>query len=139
MANLLTALSLAMLCIFSSLAFAFDGDMLMEGRLDYASGPVLLYPVTDNVILTGKDCLEFRWQRGYFLEVRYYDFRLYKGDETVSANLILKKKFSLNELPIRLPVAMFEAGQVYTWVLVLVFDSGEKSEPSFSQFRIIKK
>jgi hypothetical protein len=34
---------------------------------------------------------------------------------------------------------MFETGQVYTWVLVLVFDTGEESDPSYSPFRIIQK
>jgi len=103
------------------------------------SGPTLLYPITDNIVLSGKDYLEFKWIRYYFVQTEYFDFRLYKGYNTIAANLIFKQKFTSNEYPISIPKALFEENQVYTWVLVLLFYDGRKSDKSFSSFKIIKK
>lgn len=103
------------------------------------SGPMLLYPVTSDIDLTGKKVLAFKWRRYDLGNIREYDFRLYKGYDTTEAGLILKKKFSVDEYPIELPVAQFELNQVYTWVLTETLDNGQKSDRSFSSFKIIKK
>lgn len=103
------------------------------------SGPRLLYPVTDDIDLSGKDTLEFKWVKDYYVQTEYLDFRVYKGYNTTADTLVFKQKFSSNEYPIKMPAASFEEGQVYTWVLVLIFYDGTKSDKSHSPFKIIKK
>jgi hypothetical protein len=130
------------LALFSILSiFVSDSycDTWFRGDPQSIAGPILLYPITDDIVLSGKDYLEFKWIRNYFVQTEYFDFRLYKGYNTTAANRIFKQSFSSNEYPIRIPVALFEENQVYTWVLVLVFYDGRKSDKSFSSFKIIKK
>lgn len=102
-------------------------------------GPRLLYPVTDNIDLKGEAYLEFKWERSNFVDTRSYDFRLYKGYNTTQPNLILKRSVSATEYPIKVESSTFEINQVYTWVLVQVSFGGNKSDKSFSSFKIIKK
>jgi len=102
-------------------------------------GPRLLYPVTDHIDLTGQDYLEFKWERSDFVNTRSYDFRLYKGYNTVQSTLILKKNVSSTEYPVKIEASTFEINQVYTWVLIRVAFNGNKSDKSFSSFKIIKK
>jgi hypothetical protein len=113
---------------------------IMESRLfDFIPGPTLLYPVTNGIVLDGKDFLEFKWIIRDFIETDYFDFRLYRGYNTTAANLIFKERFPLRQYPIKIPANLFEANQVYTWVLVQVFIGGRKSDRSTSSFKIIKK
>ncbi|MFA5356883.1 MAG: hypothetical protein WC301_05720 [Candidatus Omnitrophota bacterium] len=119
----------------------FDSYGFMRDTDNYMSrpGPTLLYPVTDNIVLTGKEYLEFRWIKINITETDHFDFRLYKGYDTIAPNLIFKQRFSAIEYPIRIPVSIFEAGQVYSWVLVQVYTGGEKSDRSSSSFKVINK
>jgi len=126
----------SILSVFASVAYC---DTWPRDDFRSMPGPTLLYPITDNIVLSGKDYLEFKWIRTYFVQTGYLDFRLYKGYNTTAANRIFKQKFSSNEYPIRLPAALFEEGQVYTWVLVQISFDGTKSDKSFSSFKIIKK
>ena len=113
----------------------------MFGRRDsgFIEGPTLLYPTTNDIDLTGKDNLEFRWERTELVATRYFNFKLYKGNDISESNLILKQQFDTEAYPIKIPASQFEAGQTYTWVLVQVFLSGEKSDRAFSSFTVIKK
>lgn len=102
-------------------------------------GPFLLYPATDTIDLVGKKDIGFRWQRVNLFYTDHYIFRLFKGYQTVTSTLILKKEYSTKELPIKLPASMFEEGQVYTWGLQQVFLNGAKTEQTFASFTIMKK
>jgi len=106
---------------------------------EYVPAEVLLYPTTDDINLSGKNYLEFRWIRTDLARTDYFDFRLYKGYNTVQSSLIFKKQFSSNVFPIEIPASLFENGQVYSWVLVQVFFDGRKGDKSFSSFKIINK
>ncbi len=114
------------------------GDEGFDRQLD-TPGPTLLYPVTDHIDLTGKEFLEFKWERTDTLSIREYDFRLYRGYATTQASLMLKKKVPVDDYPITVASKELDLGQVYTWVLVEIFDSGIKSDRSSSSFKIIKK
>ncbi len=102
-------------------------------------GPTLLFPVTDDIKLSGKKDVEFRWETDNLAFTDHYVFQLFKGYQTVAATMILDKKYPLKDLPIKLPASMFEEGQVYTWGLQQVFLNGAKGDWSFSPFKIIKK
>ncbi|MDD5729827.1 MAG: hypothetical protein PHN57_01670 [Candidatus Omnitrophica bacterium] len=114
-------------------------DDLTRGNLSFAAGPDLLYPVTDKITLSGKDSLEFKWIARNLVQTRYFDFRLYKGYNTIEKNLIFKKQLNTGENTVKLASSMFEVNQVYTWTLMQVFLGGDKSEKSYSPFKIIKK
>lgn len=115
------------------------GRMFMGRNSVFIPGVTLLYPTTDNIVLTGRDYLEFRWERVNTVSIDYYDFRLYKGYNATVDNLLLKQKFSSDTYPIKIPVSQFEKGRVYTWSLTQVFYGGGKSDRSFSSFKIIEK
>lgn len=113
--------------------------MRIGGGSGYIPAEVLLYPTTDDIDLSGKDSLEFRWIRTDLAVTDYFDLRLYKGYDTVESNLIFKKQFSSSIYPIEIPASLFEKGQVYSWVLRQVLYDGRKGDKSFSSFKIINK
>jgi hypothetical protein len=126
------ALGLMALCVQSSYA----------GRntsFSCEAGPMLFYPVTENIDLAGKGYLEFRWWRVELVWTDHFIFKLYKGYNTTGDNLIFKQDYSGWDYPVKLPASQFEVGQVYTWVLQQVFKGGKKSDRSSSSFKIIKK
>lgn len=102
-------------------------------------GPTLLYPATENIDLKSGSFLEFRWERLNTVLTSYYDFRLYKGYETMQANLLVKKQLSTDDYPFKLDAASLEVNQVYTWSLTQVYNGGNKSDRVFASFMIIKK
>ncbi|MDD4980913.1 MAG: hypothetical protein PHC54_06590 [Candidatus Omnitrophica bacterium] len=129
--------------IFLSIIFIFTpysySRMPMGRNSEFIAAVTLLYPTTDNVVLTGKDYLEFRWERINTANIDHYDFRLYKGYNTTAEGLILKQKFPSNTYPVKIPVSQFEEGQAYSWSLMQVLYGGAKSDRSFASFKIIKK
>ncbi len=118
---------------------SYGSEKATHLEFENAPGPALLYPVTDNISLAGKDFLEFRWERRGIIKTRHYEFKLYKGYKTLASTLILKETVSLDTFPIKMPAYLFKDNQVYTWSLRQVFFNGEKSGRSFSPFKIIKR
>jgi len=121
--------------------FTFNSSAWIGGRgnYDFVDGPRLLSPVTEDIDLTGKTLLEFKWMQTNLFRTDHYEFKLYKGYDTVESTLILKQSVSLDDYPIQLPAAQFEVGQVYTWSLRQVFLDAVKSDRSYGSFTIIKK
>lgn len=117
---------------------AFGRGLGIGRVLDYPAEPRLLYPISDRVILTGKDFLEFKWRISAYINIDYYDFRLYKGYDTYAANLIFKQRLPFSEFSLKIKAELFENNQVYTWTLRQVTHAGEKSNPAFNSFRVIK-
>lgn len=119
---------------------AFAVDFMWGGRgslFRRPPAPHLVFPIYDEVTLR-EDYLEFKWWNT-FRGIDRYEFRLYKGYEMYNDNLILKKTLPFNAGSIKVEAQFFENNQVYTWSLIQVADSGEKSEKSFISFRVIKK
>ena len=114
-------------------------DVFAGRRADFIPAERLLYPVTDDIDLSGKDYLEFRWIVTDLARTDYFDFRLYKGYNTTGKNLIFKKRFPADAIPVRLTASLFEKNQVYTWTLEQVFNNGYKGDKSSSPFRIAHK
>lgn len=127
----------AIFLIFSVFSPFVYCSVFERENLDSFPGPTLLSPTTDNIDLKGKDDLEFRWEITNLGQTDNFDFRLYKGYDTTASNLIYKKQYSVSELPIKISASLFTADQVYTWVLGQVFIGGNKSDKSFSSFKII--
>jgi len=109
------------------------------GYTDSVPGPTLLYPITDNIVLNGKDKLEFKWMTGGLVNTRYYEFKIYKGYNMYAKYLIYRCQAPADIEPFTVPVSLFTENQVYTWSIRQVFSSGLKSDKSFSPFKIIKK
>jgi len=101
--------------------------------------PRLIEPVTDILNIPSEGGVAFRWSphEGDFSQRKYYDFRLYKGYQTVESGLIYKQNISPNQCRIEMPVDTFDPGQVYTWSLRQVYRLG-KSRRSTSSFTAIK-
>lgn len=133
------------IAIISLLALAIPifaggaGVLSGRGSFNYVPSPQLIFPLTDDIELMGKDFLEFKWILKNIVNLRYYDFRLYKGYNTYADNLILKEQIPSDSNSFQIKASTFEVGQVYTWVLKAVSLSGVKSDPSYSPFKIIKK
>ena len=107
---------------------------------DYVPKPVLVYPVTDKVVLTGKSALEFKWSphEGRLFGRRCYDFRLYRGYDMVESTLIFKTKVPGARHMLDVNSDLFENSHVYTWSLRQVYRGTGKSRRSFQSFRVIK-
>jgi hypothetical protein len=100
--------------------------------------PQLLSPPGEEVILTGKDSLQFKWSADFSIWVDHYEFKLYKGYEAYTENLLLKESLSSGENFLKVKAELFENGQVYTWSLRGISDSGMRGETSFNSFHIVK-
>ncbi len=109
-----------------------------EGTYDFPPEPELRYPISDKVVLTGKDFLEFRWDTSYGIDTRSYDFRLYKGYDMYQNNFIMKQSVPFDESSFKVDSSVFENGQVYTWSLKIISLAGKKSDVSFNSFVVIK-
>jgi len=99
--------------------------------------PRLIYPIYDTAVITGNDPLEFRWFNDY-MGIDHFVFRIYKGYNMYESGLIYKQNIPSGDSLIKIKADLFEGGQVYTWSLIQVSHSGEKSEKSFNSFRVIK-
>jgi hypothetical protein len=108
------------------------------GFSDFQPGPQLIYPLGDELDLSGKGFLEFKWRRDTVYASRYI-FKLYKGHSMYESALILKQEVSARQISCQVRSDLLEEGEVYTWSLTMVFFSGNKSDKSFSSFKIIKK
>lgn len=133
-------LKICCVIIFSLLLIlpAFGRGLGTGRNLDYPPEPRLLYPISDKIILLGKDFLEFKWGISAYINIDYYDFRLYKGYQTYAANLILKQRLPSSEFSLEIKAELLENNQVYTWTLRQVTYAGEKSNPAFNSFKVIK-
>jgi len=105
------------------------------GRLSESS-PYLYAPCTENVTVNGKGEVEFRWNPVHPMRVRSYIFRLYLGFETKKTNLVISAKIDGRATNLRLPADTLDPKQTYSWVLVEIFGSGQKSDRSFCSFKI---
>ncbi len=102
-------------------------------------GPELFYPVTENIDLSGREFLEFKWRITEPVVTELYIFKLYKGYNTVDSTLIRRLEVRIRDYPVRIPVKDLEAGQVYTWSLQQVVFTGFKSDRSYGTFKIVAK
>lgn len=128
-----------LLLAFAVSAFAGRFGSNFPGDITPPYAPQLLFPITEDIDLTGKNVLEFKWVPCSSIDIASYDFRLYEGYQTFEANLILKKIINSPLSSFKLDSSKFEIDQVYTWVLRSITIGGQKSDKSFSSFKIIKK
>jgi len=110
-------------------------------RGEFVPEPRLIAPTTEEVVLTGRDTLEFKWSphEGNATRRDYYDFRLYKGRNMYQSAMIFKKRIPHNEFSVSIKSDIFKDGQVYTWSLRQVYIVSFKSRRSYASFKITKK
>ena len=121
-------IGLALLCASP----VFAGRSMSKDALP---APRIMAP-TDDVDLTGKDSLEFRWtSEGSGLRV--YDFRLYKGAQTIDANLVEKQQFPAGQTSHLIGRDRFEEGQTYAFSIRQI--GATKSRSNYTVFKVIKK
>jgi len=130
---------LALFLFISVFARTSYCETFLKEESNTIPGPVLLSPTTKDIVLSGRDYLEFTWERTSFTRTNYFDFRVYKGFSATDNRQVFKQKCTWSDYPPRLPASLFEENQVYSWMLIQVFTDGKKSDKSFSSFKIIKK
>lgn len=116
-------------------AFAYRMNNMLNDRPSVG----LFSPVTDNIDLSGKTNLEFKWRRINLTQTDHYRFKIYSGYNMLESTLILKQDVGVNQYPVTIPAKTFGLNQTYTWSLVQVYVDGSKSDNSSSPFTIIKK
>jgi len=121
---------------FSALAHAAAFRCII-GPTDYIPEPKLVYPYTEEVDLTGKEYLEFKWDTVVLAD--YFDFKIYKGRDEIAANLIFKQHLMSGAYSFNIKSDVFQDDQVYTWSLKTIIVGVGKSDESFISFKIIKK
>ena len=100
--------------------------------------PRMLYPIYETAVITGNNPVEFRWFNDY-MGIDHFIFKIYKGYNMYESGLIDKQNISSGKASVKISADLFENGQVYTWSLIQVALSGEKSEKSFNSFKVIRK
>ena len=117
-------------------------NMVVHAEELFAPEPRLMYPITDEVDLTGKEELEFRWDQfpGQIFKRNYYEFCLYKGYGQYEDDIILKKRVPPNVYSFTASADIFKDGEVYTWSLRQVYNTmAFKSDASYDSFTVVKK
>ena len=115
-------------------AMSFIGDANAGGRKGLQPPPRLFEP-TEEADLTGKSELLFRWgTEGDRSVIDEYQFKIYKGTQTVEAAQIRSEKVSARMDRLALPAELFENGQTYAWQLR---GSGSgKTRPAYAIFKV---
>jgi len=135
---IITPIALAVL-LMASCVFARDAKLnSLISLFNTPPQPHLLYPISDKIVLTGKDSLEFRWWND-FSGVGHFIFKIYKGYNMYASDLLYKQDLPPDASSIKIKSELFKDEQVYTWSLVMVSSGGQKSDKGFSSFKIIKK
>ncbi|MFA5147433.1 MAG: hypothetical protein WC515_08680 [Candidatus Omnitrophota bacterium] len=113
----------------------------LQSEFEMVPAPRLISPATEEVVLTGKGELEFKWSphEGDSMRRAYYDFRLYEGYAMLDSSLILKRRTKSDEFSVTLKADMFRDGMVYTWSLRQVYTGSAKSDKVHQSFKVIKK
>ena len=126
--------------LFTAPSFAGVGMISESYFVDNIPQPRVLEPDGDTVDLSGKKELIFKWSphEGDISQRKYYDFRLYEGEQALGPGLILKKEVSPNKHQIGIESGLFKEGAIYTWSIRQKYRSG-KSTRSINTFKIIKK
>ncbi|MBM3249934.1 MAG: hypothetical protein FJZ09_03700 [Candidatus Omnitrophica bacterium] len=128
-------LGAAFLLVLSGPAFSLGGARDM----DAPPPPDLSYPTREEIDLTAKDSLEFRWYVHDLMTVSYCEFKLYKGYVGQDAELIISEKVTSPDHSFAVGVDRFQAGQVYTWTVRAISYEGWKSDTSSYSFKVVKK
>ena len=103
-----------------------------------ALAAVRLITPGDNADLSGLKELEFRWSgEGDRSVMDHYDFRLYKGHETVEKGLILQKKVDPGTPSLKVSADLFELGETYAWAVKAV--GSRKGRSVYTVFKVVKK
>jgi hypothetical protein len=131
------ALVLVSLLILSLFAGSF-GMGLSANFFNSSPPPRLIYPITDKVVLTGKDFLEFKWWDDFGL-TDHFEFRLFKGYNMLASDLIYKEALPARASSVKVKSEVFQDNHVYTWSLMRVAVNEQKSDKSFQSFKVIKK
>lgn len=104
----------------------------MSRRLVDVAPPRLIEP-TDIARLDGGQ-MKFRWTTEGNSTADYYDFRLYKGTQTVESGLLLKERVPRDKSELIVPGERFSIGESYTWSVRQV--GSRKSKSSYSIFKL---
>ena len=122
---------------FSLPVDAVCGPARIVGVFEGALEPDLISPCSVEITLDPGAGLLFRWMPEIYRTDRF-EFRLYRGYSAVADNLVLKKNVPAHASSLKLDRDLFEDGRVYTWSLVRVLVTGEKSGKAFASFRVKK-
>ena len=118
------------------IAFLFTVPAEAGGRRGLQAPPTLHEP-SEHADLRGKNELLFRWgSEGDRSVISEYQFKLYKGTQTVESGLIKAETVPASKDRISLPADLFENGQTYTWQ-IRGTGSG-KTRPSYTNFKVEK-
>lgn len=110
-----------------------------DSLFDSISAPTLLYPVTEDIDLSGKDFLEFKWIKTPGAFVYYTDFNLYKSANNFASDRIYKERIQPDNYPFKVPAKYFEKNKIYSWTLRIILTNGKRTEQAYSTFKVIKK
>ena len=102
-----------------------------QRRMGELPAPRLVEP-SDRAKLD-KDGVLFRWTNEGG-DRNFYDFRLYKGPQTVESSLILKEQLPRGHAWIKVPAEKFESGGTYSWSVKQV--GSRKSRSNYWVFTI---
>ncbi len=138
MKHKMIVLSSLLMVLFSiNAAAAYMG---LGGNMYNDRPPVDLFsPITNDIDLSGKADLEFKWRRINLTRTDHYLLKIYNGYDMLESTLILKQEIKVDQYPVTIPAKTFELNKTYTWSLVQVYSDGSKSDKSSSPFTIIKK
>lgn len=131
--------ALIIVLLFTSPVLSSELEKLHSLQNDEVPQVRLISPISENVDVTGKDTLEFKWSphEGVSGYREYYDFRLYKGYNMVETALVIKIRLSGDAYQFNVNADKFEKGRAYTWSVIQGYSGLKKSKEAFATFKIV--
>lgn len=133
----ITLIIILMSAFASTTALAFYAGRKKTGMFP---APRMISPITEEVDLSPKEALLFRWSpyRGGASALIYFDFRIYKGYEAIESALVYKEKLTARKSNIEISADTFDSGDIYTWSIRYKNKDGTYSPKNFHSFKVIK-
>lgn len=129
------ALILAAALTSSLLPCAWAFELGVKGYGDTTPPVRLVYPVSENVDLAQNASLVFQWNDNFIIDTDSYDFRLYKGYDIDASSLLVRLNVDNDQDTAEVDSSYFKDGETYTWSLIRIDKSGQKSERAYNSFR----
>ena len=126
--------------VLLSLHLGLDADAFYAGRKRATRFPAprIISPVKEEVDLSEKDKLVFKWgpHRGGTVALIYFDFRIYKGYDMTEPHLIYKERLPARQNHIEISADTFDSGETYTWSIRYKNKDGTDSSRNYHSFSI---
>lgn len=109
-----------------------------RGMSNVVPNPEIRYPAGEELDITGKDTVTFKWRTPGSFDIDHVNCKIYKSDITSDSNKIFSQEVDPFQSEVDIKTDLFQNGERYTIVLQSISQEGFKSDKVFNSF-VVKK